>query len=405
MTEDQQPAAGLAPDGWPFLRLGDWLVRPSTVLRRRRKDTARVFYLLPPPGFTGSARLGVIDANGREEFFQSWPGRRPRAALDDAAQPMAFTARLAKPGGFVRADLLLEVQGHSRLSGALELPPLRFDAGTLQLLPIAPPTAGAPPEGEPPEALISAALRRARHEPVLRLALPGDWAEFLRSPRRAPVVRELASQGRLDLLMTTNVDAAALRALALPFPPWVGLRLGEPRTARMRPDMRALLVLPHPSRASCAPGPKPSSAGPMMATDVSGLYLLFAGAQWIRGRVFSRGHEACSAVICDRALRGGVPIEPPGPRTPLEALQDVPPGAQAPSANPEPPGRYRILACQPLCLDHRDDWKHLAGDVRRWNRMHVSPQLQIITPADYFTQIEQLHEAGSIRLAGIDATT
>jgi len=402
MTPDQEPTATVATDGWPLFQLGDWRVRPSTVLRKRRKDTARVFFLLPPANFTGSARLGVIDGSSREEFFHSWPGDRSRPAPDAAPEPMLFTARLTPPAGLIQADLLLEVSGQPRVTGALALPPLRFDAGTLHLLPIAPAPTGIPATGAP-GALIDALLRLARRDPSLRLAVPGEWAELLGAPPRAERARKLAGQGRLDVLITPGTDPEALRALALPFPPRVAMRIGEADPARLRPDLRALLLVPRAEPASCAPGVGSSVGGTFVAVDGAGPYVLRACGQWIRGRTFGRGNEVSACAACDHALRGGMPLAPVAPRTPLELLRDLPPDSQSPLAVPEQPGRQRVLACQPLCLDHPDAWKHLAGDVRRWNRAHISPQLQILTPADHFAQIEQLHEEGSIRLAGLGA--
>ncbi len=430
MTADQLAPAQAAAGGWPHFQLGDWRVRPTTVLIKRRRDVARVFFLLPPPGFSSSARLGVIDGSRREEFFHSWSGDRPRPgrdlrsgstaagdagrAPDDAPTPMPFSVRLAQPAGFAQADLLLEVPGQARVTGALALPPLRLDAGILHLLPIAPPPAGDPETGPAAprapgqrESLIDALLGLARRDPALRLAVPGDWAGLLRASPRAERARELTGEGRLDLLVTPGTDPEAVRALALPLPPRVALRIGDQGLTRMWPDLRALILVPHAEPATCAAGAgeaagtSGATGGTFVVTDATGPYVLIVCGHWIRGRTFGRGHEASVCAVCDHAVRRGIPVEPVGPRTPLETLRDSPPGTPSLSAIPEAPGRRQVLACLPVCLDHRDAWKHLAGDVRRWNRSHISPRLQILTPADHVAQLEQLHEEGSVRLAGL----
>ncbi len=402
-------------DGWPEFHLGPWLIRPSTVLRRRRREIARVFFLVPPPDFAGNARLSVTDGRRREEFFHVWRDDRRTTETDRASGPgdrdvseqavrwpMTFTARLISSHGHVQADLLLETEPLSDrpLSGTLALPPLRWDASMLKLLPLVLPRALAEEPGAAEDA-VAAALRAAAHDPTLRLAISGEWADTLPASGLAGLARDLAGQGRLELLWTAGAQAAALRDLQLTFPAQVGLVLGNDAPHRPGPELLAVLQLPHAGLPSCGPG---HAGRPEWAADSLGNYLFLCARHWIRGPLLDRHREALAYAVCDRALRGAVPVETPRPDDPLTGLlMSLPPGSQAAAPDPRLPGRQQTLACLPLCLERAEDWRRLGAQIRRWNRRHASPRLQAVTPADYFSLIEQLHGEGLIRLAGLAA--
>ncbi len=425
-------------DGWPIFTFGPWLLRPSTVLRRRKKERWRVFFLLPPPGFTGGARLGVITPRGREEFFAAWrdgripePDAGPTARLDacfegllapDPAQrpssaarwPLIVHARTSGPRGAAEVDLLLEAPPSSlgaseavsgedgdpplaRLSGSLRLPGLRLDATRVYLLAMLPSLKLRPPSEtqERRRELIAAALHQAERHKAIRLGLPDDWAPLVTGSSLENLVQRLGREGRLEVLHTGSADEDALAGLRLPYAGRVGLTHG-PGEPPATPDrgLRAVLQLPEETSAECAPAAPVAFAAHRWRKDVAGRRLEVAVRQTADGDLFDAHRQAYAYAFIDQVVRSALLIHAPPMADPVPEM-----GAAPPSQRPTLLKGLHALGCLPLRIDRPEGWREMAGALRRWEKVHASPQIVSATPSDYVTLVEQLQELDAVRVA------
>lgn len=415
----------------PVFSLGHWLIRSTAIVRKHRKDRFQVLLLFPPSGFSGDARLGVIDGKRRAEYSAAWKdGRSFQAASELRAQldhlfagllpegegppdksparwPAIFAAGLdpARASRAAKADLLLEVTADQTESGEPPSPlsgriafPQASEGTTIYMAPILPlpVSAAAAPPGSVPEKsyadLLSSALRAAERDRTVRLALPETWAPTILDRGLEPRIRALAATGRLELLRTGEQSQVSTTLLDLPFPIRIGLLNPQDRIAPTRGDLRALLLW-HPwkpsnesvneglSMESADDGPHSGTQGltsgkvGRLSTEEMDL-LVHAIGPYAQINPLEKGFEPYAVALFDRVL--------------ADAAAHI---VRVRSTSQPAP----VCGFFPLFLSCPDAWKRLGQAVRRWNRGHSSPLLLLTTPSDYFSTLEELHARGALQ--------
>jgi hypothetical protein len=319
-------------------RIGDWTIRATRIVRRDRRHPRSVCLLAPPPGFAGSARLGVIAANRRDEFSHDWG--------EGESVPLLFSIPVedAERDTSVRADLLLEVSAATgapaNLTGRVAFTRTR-ETAHLYLAPLL----GAETAG---------ALREMTRRPAIRLALD---ASQLDRPL-AEDARALIASGRLEI-----VDSGAGGAPGLPFPPRT--RIGAPASLdRLPASVRAVLLIGEDAARWAASAHLPFR---LVEADRSVLACAVPAPCAIDPRTHPDG--ASAAAVIDRLLL------------------TLPHAGEAPRSAPG-------FCALPLASAR--DLRRLHEFVSRWNRGHATPALQLATPADYFAFVEELEMRGAL---------
>lgn len=335
-------------------RIGAWTLQPLGILEKRRRQMRRVCLLIPPPGFTGRARLGVINGDRRDEFVAEWEqGRNPALAaadpdrLDEIFAPLVAATAGDAPGwpalfaieyppetkrGPVTADLFLEVASKAErtttLTGAMTAPRIGASA-VVYVAPVLP--------EEAPATCLEPALRAARRDSAVRLALDETWCAEITTQDRIEELNRLVGAGQVEVL---RGERGACSALEFPFPPRTGLW-------RRIPD-------------------EPPAAHGLRATLLRG----------------TRGETASP-----------IPVYRTGPLSEINPL--------APGMEPYAALAYHALlrtqpvaaparAFLPIFLAQPEAWSHLGRAVGRWNRTHACPKLILSTPADYFAWMAEI---------------
>jgi hypothetical protein len=312
-------------------RLGDWTIRATGIARRGRRHPRQVCLLFPPAGFAGKARLGVIAADRRDEFAYEWaPGD---------STPLLFSIPVANPetDARVHADLLLEV-APANLTGRVAFARTR-DLAHIYLAPVL--GAGGPD--------ASALLRELAREPAMRLAL--DASRLVASD----AARALIGSGRLEIV---DSGAAAAGGPALPFPPRTRVDTSppDPLLRGLPAGVRALLLLGEEAARWAAGEHLPFR---LVAPERTVLACVVPTPCAIDPRGSADGARA--AAVLDRML-----LTPP----------------------------HRAPGFCALPLAGAAELRALNRFVRVWNRHHVTPRLQLATPADYFALVEELEARG-----------
>ena len=345
-------------------RLGDWSLQSLTILEKRRGHSRRICLLIPPPGFSGRARLGVINGDRREEFVGQWEeGRNPAigaaasAHLDEIFAPLvnadsgnapAWPALFAveyppqTKTGPATADLFLEVDATEGaatvLTGELTVPRIGASA-VIYLAPTLPHDA--------PRTCLEPALRAARRDPAVRLALAEAWSSAIATQGRTAELSRLIGTGQVELL---RGETDAGRELDLPFPPRTGLWDQIPVHPNATRGLRAALL---------------------------------------RGAAGAEAHLAASPI----------PIHRLGVLSEIHPLaQDMEPYAALAfhallrKLPPTMPAR----AFLPIFVMQPEAWPRLGRAVGRWNRSHACPKLILSTPADYFAWAAEIRSWGQL---------
>ncbi len=332
---------------------GQWVIRPTSIVRQDHKERFRICLLFPPPGFSGRARLGVIDATRREEFTATWiDGRNQAIPADDPALvdqlfarlqtdrplpgwPLGFRLRLDPP----QADILLEVDVHSSdpstgesRSAHITCPTLP-DPGVIYFCPLLPPSGDS--------ALLRAALKATERDQSVRFGLMPGWSIAGLEDR----VRRLEAEGRLDRLLASGGRIGLLPAGDLP----------PPRNS----EWQAVLW-----RGGSDP---PQRLAGRIARESKDL-LLHHGGLSPGFNPLRKAHELLAVALLDRV----------------------------------PTWNSTIGLCT-VELRDPDDWGSLAKDARRWMRSHSAPQLRVATLSDFFAGLEELRAEGRIQVPSIGA--
>ena len=431
MTRSRDPE-GTPRTPAPFLfALGAWRMRATAVLRKDRRRLLQQFLLIPPPGYSGRARISVIDGHRRDEFVGSWRDgrdpsipakvrshlerltgrlfredthpvrealtdkeqrpralRRPHPAPPSAETPAVFWVPVQKrhPRTLVHANLLLEplppraaeAVGSSSpiLSGSITFARARGDA-TVYLAPILGDEIAEPANRAQ---AIAAALQALERDAAFRLGLPQGWAPAILDRGLEERVRLLVGSGQLEILPTTPETAASGALLDLPFLSHTGLATPQGGDTGIDPlsgwKIRNLLIV--------APGLDFLHA-------LSNLREVGATL-----RLATQGRETLTHVVHPM-----IEIDPladaSGPYTASLLHQLMRESIRIATADRASRSQLRSLNLCPIFLNSPHQWQDLARRVKRWNRSHLSPRIVLATPSDYFTMIVELEDRGMIR--------
>ncbi|MBD3236842.1 MAG: hypothetical protein GF330_09070 [Candidatus Eisenbacteria bacterium] len=297
---------GFAHPGGAIPALDGWRFRPTTLLRRQRKRLSQLVLVLPPPGFTGRARLSVIGGRRREEFVGQWEagcsteipaqlcphlerltarhftqsgtstGEAPPAPIPESPGVLAVPVGTARAGETVSANLLIEPfpdpssgstaeASDGRIAGALAFPRARSGA----MIYLAPIFAAKLEPGEP----MTALLEGLEHDRHLRLSLRQQDLPSRREPELRVRAAELLRSGRLEALWGDRdaEEAGAAQGKASSpaegqtgMPPEVD-GLWQPDGSR-QPSAEAE-PRPHPRAQAEAPSRTRAQSRPRPATD------------------------------------------------------------------------------------------------------------------------------------------
>jgi hypothetical protein len=422
----------------PIHSLGSWTLRQTAILRKERKRPARVLLLFPPAGFTGRARLGVIDDRGRTEYTAAWHGGRSHARSDPLASSLdAFfgdllpavppadsaarapddaTAALAPrwPAVFAaaqdagpspkatRIDLLLEMEPQDSpgsedlapLSGSLMLPPLQVEA-ILYLAAILPDPERAGAAAE----LLAGALDALAGDRALRLAAAESWAATIQSSGSGTRAAKLAAAGRFELLRCSRLPPAEVARLGLPWPTRIGMFRRGATMAESGDPIRGVLLLPGGDGAGCG-GLEAGELGRMAVP--AGDLLLYALPPTPAANPLEKEMTPFAAALFDRLVTRAAARVVPQLRAPdRRAGPDRTAGGSRATVAAGEPVPTAVRGLHALFLEHAEDWDALGSAVRRWNREHISPRILPATPSDYFSAVAGLHDRGALRLARI----
>jgi hypothetical protein len=358
-------------------RVGDWRMQATAVLQREKHRPRLLAFLFPPQSFAGSARLSVITADRRDEFAHAW--------TSEDSTPLLFSIPVGDPAAeaIARADLLLEIAAKNRapqlVTGAVAF---RAPRETARIY-LAPVLLGGGREvaGDPDaDAWLDVLARDAE----LRLAVDAGRLEALPDDPARAKARTLVGTGRLEI-----VDAAGVApSTPLPFPLRTRVTTEPPRAdlAGLPDGVRTLLLLGADAAAWAAALHPVLREFPfrILAPTRSALACVVPALCVLDPHVRANGARAAAAL--DRMLLA-LPSAAP------DAAATVAPRRSAPA--------LRAPGFCVLPLESAPELHALAGFVREWNRRHTTPDLDLVTPADYFALLEELEAHGAIAVPQI----
>ena len=383
-----------------------WHLRPTPLVRTRRRRQSLVGLLYPPPGFRGEARLDVITAGGRRDFSAAWSA--------PTGEPLRFEIALPRPQPELRP-----ARARRRRAGSGPLAPgpppraaTRTRAAEMQadlLLELHPPPAATPSADRAPAVTQSARMTLQPPAAVARLYLLPVATErtagrLLRALRRAKRVRACGLSGYPDGFTGAlrAADAAPLVA--------AGRWLEIPSAAGARHASRHAWLLAGEAMSGATAAAGEGEAG--AAAERETLLLVPPGwpdAPAATSQVASPAIDAAQA----EAAAWHVPFTPPPPdaffAAPDDALlaqwiadrleQAPGPGgvvfaAETPARALDSPWLPPAAAVVPLRAAR--DVGRIARAVRAWNRRYAAPRWVAATPADLTAVWSELAERGML---------
>lgn len=391
--------------------LGDWRLRPTAILRRERGRLSQLLLLLPPPGFTGRARLSVIGAGRREEFLGVWEsGCSPEIPAELCPHLERLTARhfapvprqgstqqvapipetpavFAVPVGAARArqpvhaNLLLELmptdehaaahpQSAGTQSGPLTFPRARSGAA-IYLVPILwPAAAGA---AAPPADHLAAALERDRN---VRLCAHAQDLALPDEPALRRRIAEEVQSGRLEPLLIESAPGVGATE-RWPFPAHTALITRDDVSLDdefpVARDVENLLIVPPAADLLRTLSPRREIGTTLRLETAYGDRLTHVAHPLIGLDPFQEAVAPYAAALWSQILRESLRLDTP-------RISGFP--------------RTRRLG---LCLLFFTDPRlpaRLGRNVKRWNKQHSSPRLVLATASDYFALVAEIERRG-----------
>ncbi len=367
-----------------------WLIQPTVLMRKKRRERSLSILLRPPAGYTGRIRFGIIDDIRREEVTAAWQNgfdtSVPRSLREttshsgtstDYGWPIVITAALDQEDlqRSLNIHILMEQlpvdsnrsQPKQPFTSSVTIKPVLMKA-RIFLLPLLP---LEPENNNHALNLVKAALAAAARTTRLRLGVPDTYLPLIQSSRYKSRLIKLQTNGQLDLLSlsepaTSLADFTGLQPprlkISLPSSPVSGTRKGLTQHLSGFDD--------HSFVSFQQINPATNDEAPLFLSVDQALHC----------SPFNKGLTPYITDQFDRIIRSAAENK-------IEATLDS--TAQLGKRSKKKPAPI-LLGFYPFFLDHPDDWTRLAGQIGRWNRTYASPQLVAATPSDLLSLCDAL---------------